>query len=638
MLGRTLKLNGVVHTIIGVVPREAEFPGGVRLWVPFAGDPNQTWQSYGFNAVGRLKPGLSVADAEKDLLRAQQPIWDARDKERIVSPYAKPLHEQFVRDYRSTASTLLAAVGLLLFIACANVASVMLARALARRREMGIRLAVGASRLRLARQLFVENLVLAALGGLAGLALGRWALSLLLASAGNQVPQWANFELDARVVFFSIALSGVTALLFGWAPALHAVGGNLRGAMSETSTGTTGGLRARRTLHVLVGAEFALAAVLLVCGGLLLRAYDRVRKRRSRLPDRSRPDVLARAAGRHLRRGRRQEDPRVLGSADRTADRAPRRRIGRPRELPAARLSLGQLLRHRGARSARARTSQSRHALPSGDPGYFKTMGIRLKAGRFFVDADGRNGNLSIIVNETFVRTFWPGVADPVGRRIRGTGPNSPWMTVVGMTGDVRHYGLERPMRPGVYLPLVQSPNNTMAAVIRTAGDPAALTQAARGVVREIDPDLALYRVHTMEDALRRSMAQRALYSWLLGVFAAMALVLALGGAYGVTSYLVSQRTREIGIRVALGARRRDITATVLRGSLIVVGTGIVVGIAASVGAARLLSDRLFGVPPHDASILSLAAVVLLTAAVVANWLPARRAARVDPMRSLRAE
>jgi predicted permease len=264
-------------------------------------------------------------------------------------------------------------------------------------------------------------------------------------------------------------------------------------------------------------------------------------------------------------------------------------------------------------------------------------MGIRLKAGRFFVDADGRNGNLSIIVNETFVRTFWPGVADPVGRRIRG-GPKAPWMTVVGMVGDVRHYGLERPMRPGVYLPLAQSPSRTMAAVVRTAGDPAALTSAARGVVREMDPDLGLYRVQTMEQALQRSLAQRGLYSWLLGVFAVLALVLALGGTYGVTSYLVSQRTREIGIRVALGARRRDITRTVLRGSLTVVGTGVSVGVVASIGAARLLADRLFGVPPHDAWILSLAAVALLSAAAIANWLPARRAARVDPMRSLRAE
>ena len=638
VLGRTLRLNGVVHTIVGVVPREAEFPGGVRLWVPFAGDPNQTWQSYDANAVGRLKPGISVAEAEKDLLRAQQPIWDARDKERIVSPYARPLHEQFVRDYRSTASTLATAVGLLLFIACANVASVMLARALARRREMGIRLAVGASRMRLARQLFVENLVLAALGGLAGLALGRWALSLLLASAGNQVPRWANFDLDARVIGFSIALSGVTALLFGWAPALHAVGGNLRGAMSETSTGTTGGPRARRTLSVLVGAEFALAAVLLVCGGLLLRAYDRVR---SVDPGFRTDHVLTFSLALPETTYDGEDGTKALAFWDRLT--------GRLSALPGVEsvglVSCPPLGCHSGnffdieGRAPRAPGQANPVTLVRrASPGYFKTIGIRLKAGRVFVEGDGRNGNLAIIVNETFVRTFWPGVADPVGRRIRGNSPDAPWMTVVGMVGDVRHYGLERPIRPGVYLPLAQSPSTTMAAVVRTAGDPAALTSAARGVVHEMDPDLGLYRVQTMEQALQRSLAQRGLYSWLLGVFAALALVLALGGTYGATSYLVSQRTREIGIRVALGARRRDITRTVLRGSLAVVSTGVVLGVAASIGAARLMADRLFGVPPHDAQILLLASAILLTAAALANWLPARRAARVDPMRSLRGE
>jgi predicted permease len=638
VLGRTLKLDGVVCTVIGVMPREAEFPGGVRLWVPFAGDPAQSWQSYGYNAVGRLKPGISVADAEKDLLRAQQPIWDARDKEHIVSPYAKPLHEQFVRDYRGTASTLLTAVGLLLFIACANVASVMLARALARRREMGIRLAVGASRIRLARQLFVENLVLAALGGLVGLALGRWALSLLLASAGDQVPQWANFNLDARVVGFSIVLSGLTAILFGWAPALHAVRGNLRGAMNDTSPGTTGGPGARRTLAVLVGAEFALAAVLLVCGGLLLRAYDHVRKvdpgfRTDRvltfslaLPDATYGD---------------QEGKKALAFWDRLTERL----SALPGVESAGLVNCPPLGCHWGTFydiEGRAPLAQGQvnpvTLVRRASPEYFKTMGIRLKAGRFLEEADGRNGGSAVIVNETFARTFWPGVADPVGRRIRNNGRSAPWMTVVGMVGDVRHYGLERPMRPGVYIPMVQSPNTTMAVVIRTVGDPAAFTPTARGLVRGMDPDLALYQVRTMDEALRRSMTQRALYSWLLGVFAAMALVLALGGTYGVTSYLVSQRTREIGIRVALGARGRDIINTVLRNSLTVVGAGVLIGVVASIGAARQLADRLFGVPPHDPRILTLAVVILLAAAALANWLPARRAARLDPMRALRAE
>ncbi len=456
VLGRTLKLNGVVHTIVGVLPREAEFPGGVRLWVPFAGDPAQTWQNYGYNAVGRLKPGISVADAEKDLLRAQQPIWDARDKEHIVSPYAKPLHEQFVRNYRSTASTLLTAVGLLLFIACANVASVMLARALARRREMGIRLAVGASRMRLARQLFVENLVLAVLGGLVGLALGRWALGLLLAAAGDQIPRWANFNLDPRVIGFSIALSGVTAILFGWAPALHAFRGNLRGAMSETSTGTTGGPGARRTLAVLVGAEFALAAVLLVCGGLLLRAYDHVRK----VDPGFRTDhVLTFSLALPEATYDAEHGKKALVFWDRLIERlssVPGIESAGLVSCPPLGCHWGNFFDIEGRAPLAPGQANPVTLFRPASPGYFKTMGIRLKAGRFFDNTDGRNGNLAIIVNETFVKTFWPGVTDPVGRRIRGNSREAPWMTVVGMVGDVKHYGLERPMRPGVYLPLVQ--------------------------------------------------------------------------------------------------------------------------------------------------------------------------------------
>jgi putative ABC transport system permease protein len=271
-------------------------------------------------------------------------------------------------------------------------------------------------------------------------------------------------------------------------------------------------------------------------------------------------------------------------------------------------------------------------------PGYFGAMGIRLKSGRFLNDTDGRNGNRAIIVNETFVRTFWPGVADPVGRRVRGNSKESKWNTVVGYVQDVKHYGLERPMRPGVYVPLVQVPSRTMTVAIRTTGDPAAMAPSARGVLREMDPDLALYRVETMEQSLRKSLTQRSLYSWLLSVFAGIALALALGGTYGVTSYLVSQRTKEIGIRVALGARRRDITATVMRGSLIVVGAGVVMGTLASIVAARALADRLFGVSTHDPRVLSAAIAVLAATAILANWLPARRAARIDPMRFLRAE
>jgi predicted permease len=646
VLGRTLKLNGVTHTIVGVAPVAATFPGRIRLWVPLAADPAQTWQSYGFSGgIGRLKPGVSAADAEKELIRTQQAIWDARDKEHVVSPYAHPLREEFSRDFRTQAKALLGAVTLLLVVACANVASVMLARALNRRREMGIRLAVGASRSRLARQLFLENIVLSILGGAVGLALGQWALRLLVASADDQVPPWADFTLDWRVTAFTLGVTIGTALLFGWAPALHAIRGSLKGAMNDVSAGTTAGPGGRRTLTVLVAAEFALAGLLLVCGGLLLRAYDRVVK----VDPGFRPDhvLTFTVALPEATYGDGDKTPEAERGRKMMAfwDRLTERMSALPGVESVGLVSCPPLGCHWGTfydvegRAPRAPGQANPVTLfRPATPGYFAAMGIRLKSGRFFNDDDGREGNRVLIVNETFTRTFWPGVSDPVGRRIRGNGRNSPWMTVVGMVADVKHYGLERPMRPGIYLPLRQSPSTTMAVAIRTSGDPAAMTAAARGAVREIDADLAMYRVRTMEEALKRSLAERRLYSWLLGIFALIALTLALGGTYGVTSYLVSQRTREIGIRVALGARMADITTAVLRGSLAAVGVGIVAGVAGSVAVTRQIKELLFGVPSHDVVVLASAVAVLLLMAFAANWFPARRAARVDPMRSLRSE
>ena len=636
VLGRVLKLNGVPHTIVGVMPRAAEFPGEVRLWVPVAGDPLQKGQSYGAEGLGRLKPGVSAEDATRDLLRTQEPIWNARDKDRIVSPFARPLREQFVRDFTSAAKTLLAAVGLLLVVTCANVASIMLARALARRREMAIRLAVGASRLRLARQLLVENLVLAALGGLIGLAVGRWALHLLVTTAGDQIPRWANFTLDGRIVAFSVGVSIVTALLFGLAPALHTIRSSVRGAISETGTGNTLGPSGRRTLGWLVSAEFALAAILLVCGGLLMRAYDRVRDTDPgfdphnvltfavSLPDASYPDEPKRLAFWERLSARLQTLPGVESAGIVSC--------------PPLSCHWGTFFVIEGRAPLAPGESNPVTLQRPASPEYFRTMGIRLKSGRFFNNEDGRKDNRVVIVNETFVKTFWPGVSDPIGRRIRYNGERAPWMTVVGLVEDVRHYGLERPMRPGIYMPVAQLPANQLTVVIKTKQAPEAFTPTARAALRELDPELPLFRVRTMEEALARSLSQRALYSWLLGVFASLALILALGGTYGVTSYLVSQRTREIGIRLALGARRIDITRSVLRGSLMIAAIGILVGLAASVGAARQLSTLLFGVPPHDTRVLVSALLVLMVTAAAANILPARRASNVDPMKSLRVE
>jgi predicted permease len=638
-LGQTMKLDGVPYTIVGVVPRVAEFPGNVRLWVPFAGDPNQEGLAYGSEGLGRMKPGVTIDAATKDLLRTQEPIWKERDTEHIVSPFARPLRAQFAERYTTAATALTISAALLLLVTSANVASIMLARALVRRREIAIRLAVGASRPRIARQLFVENVFLAALGGGVGLSLGRWALEGLLASAGDQVPPWADFSMDARVLVFSLAVSVLAALLFGLAPALHAIRGSVRGAMHDSAAGTTASPGGRRTLSWLVGAEFALAAILLVCGGLLFRAYDRVRHVDPgfdphnvvafsiALPEATYPDDAKRLA--------------FWNRVETTLSALPGVEDVGLVSCPPLSCHWGTFYEIEGRAPLAEGQSNPVILLRVASPEYFKAMGVRLKTGRFFDSSDGRNGNDAVIVNETFVKTFWPGTNDPVGRRIRA-GRKSPWMRVVGMVEDVRHYGLERPMRPGVYVPVgqlpEQAPITTLAVAMRTFNDPSAIVPTARGALHDIDPELPLYEVRTMEQALARSLGQRSLYSWLLGVFASLALVMALGGTYGVTSYLVSQRTREIGIRVALGARTADITGAVLRTSLVIVGLGLAVGIAGSFGVARLLADLLFGVPPHDVSVLIAAAAILVATASLANWLPARRAARLDPMRTLRAE
>jgi predicted permease len=271
-------------------------------------------------------------------------------------------------------------------------------------------------------------------------------------------------------------------------------------------------------------------------------------------------------------------------------------------------------------------------------PGYFPAMGIRLKEGRLFTDADAVDSfdrESAIVVNETFARTFWPDGASAVGKRVRNS-EKAPWRTVVGVVHDIKHYGLERPVRPGVYIPVPVMSGMTVA--LRAAGDPAALGPAARAALREIDPELPAYNMRTMDERLAQSRSLRAAYSWMLGVFAVMALLLALGGSYGVTSYLVSQRTRELGIRMALGAERADISRTVLKSAVGLVAAGLVIGIAGAVGAGRLLSSLLFGVVPYDPLILSIAVVALFATGCLANWLPARRAARVDPMVSLRSE
>jgi predicted permease len=639
VLGRTLRLDSRPVTIVGVVPARADFGFRASVWLPLQGDPAQPYQSYSYTGIGRLKAGVTVAEADADLKRAHQSVWQARDEERFVSPFVRDMRAELTRDYDSIAVALGAAVSILLLVACANVASVMLARALGRRREMGIRLAIGASRARLLGQLFVENVLLAVAGGALGLLLGTWALDGIVGLAADQVPGWARFDVDWRVLVFSIGLTTVTAVLFGWAPALHALGGNLRGAMQTVTVGTTEAPAGRRTLGWLVSAEFALAAVLLVSGGLLYRAFDRVRQTDPGFsPDRVLtfsiylPEVrYADAAARYAFWQRLALRLSALPGVE---------RVGLVSCAPLG-CHQGNLFEAEGhARGAGEENPVTLVRVAT--PGYAATMGLRVVRGRFLQPADdaapraGEGG--VVVINETFARTFFPAIADPVGRRIRNLGNDTPWMTVVGVVGDVRHYGIERPMRPGVYQPLSRRPADSLTVALKTSGEPLSVTPAARAALAELDAELPIYLVRSMPQALADSMELRRAYSWLLGVFALLAAMLAVGGGYGVTSYLAAQRTRELGIRIALGARGSDILRAILGSSLARAATGIAVGLLMSLATSRLLGGLLFGVSPHDLAVMGSAGGILVAAAVAAGLWPARRSTKVDPVGLLRSE
>jgi predicted permease len=436
---------------------------------------------------------------------------------------------------------------------------------------------------------------------------------------------------------FAVVLSVATVFLFGWAPALHAVGGNLRSAMHDGSGAAQASPGGRRVLRGLVGTEFALAALLLICGGLLLRAYDRVARVdpgfatdrvltfRLALPEVGYPDNAARLSFWNRLLERLEALPGVEAAGAITC--------------PPLGCHWGTFFVAEGQPPRKPDDSNPVVLYRYATPDYFDAMGIRIMSGRFFDAHDGGDEhNQVVVINQAFARTFFPGLKELVGRRIKRNDDEAPWITIVGVARDIQHYGLEREMRPGIYLPLADDPSASLAVALRTAGEPASALADARAVVRALDPELPLYEVQTMQQALRESLLVRAAYSWLLGVFAALALLLALAGTYGVTSYLVTQRTRELGIRIALGARRSDIVAVVLRGSLMVVAIGVTIGLAAAFGAARWLAGLLFGVAPYDLAILTAATTVLIATALAANWLPARRAALVDPMSTLRTE
>lgn len=631
VLGQTVMVNGRALEIIGVLPEEARFVGEADLWIPLQ-RPESDDSGWGLSGIGLLRPEVTVEQAAADLTAIHRGMVEARPVNEITSPVIHSLRDRYLGDFRLGSGFLMGAVGIVLLIACANIAGLMFARSLAREGEMSIRLAMGAPRMRIIRQLLTESVLLAGVGAAVGTALGFWASSYLVNAMDDQFPSWVTFDLDLRFVAFTLAVTMGAAILFGLAPALQASGAKLN---LSSSTRTTASGAKRRIMSTLVAAEVAMAMVLLVVGGLStldvrrLSAVDPgfvsegVLTYRLQLPNTRYPDAEAR-------------------TAFATAYLESLRRL--PGVTNATLASTLPLSGHWGwfyEADGHERSEDDANPVVLNrvvTPGYLETMGVPLVRGRTFNDFDGREeGTQAAIVNETFVRTHLSHVEDPVGARIR-TGPQAPWVTVVGVARDVKHYGVDQEMRPGVYLPWQQFPLSRFMAALTTDGDPAQLAAAARRATAELDPELPLFSVNTMDVQLAESLWTRKATSGLIAIFSTVALLLAVAGIYGVISYTVGQRTQEISIRMAMGAQGGQVLSQVVRQGMRLVTVGVVVGLVVSVAGAGLMAGMLVDVSAREPWVYLGVTLVLLGVAAAANYLPARRAARLDPMGVLRGE
>jgi predicted permease len=637
ILGKSLVLEGQPTTVVGVLPKGLAFPAGgapPELWVALTIDP-QDLNCWCFPTLGRLKPGRTPEDAAREISDLTGDFWQERETTPPAKPrsraivHAEPLARQLVGDARTPVLVLLGAVGMVLLIACANVANLLLARASTRGQEIAVRCCLGASPWRIARQLLVESLLLALGGGLAGLVLAGWGVRALEPLVRERLPHLDHVGLDLRVLLVTLGVTIATGALFGLAPALRGMRVDLQQAVKEGARGTPA-VGSRRLSHAFVVSQLALSLVLLVGAGLLLRSFrnlmeidlgfrsEDVLVGRVSLPPESRSQLERRMQFYTQLAERVRELPGV-GT------------VGLASIAPFSEGENGQIFTIRGREPAPGEPSLVARARVV-TPGYFAAIGTPLRRGRVIDDTDTATAPPVAVVDETQARHFWPD-GNAVGQEIRlgGAGTTNPWLRIVGVVAPVRdHEVIEDPTRH-IYVPLTQTPAGQMDLVVRTAADAAGLTAAIRREVRALDPGVPFYEVHTLEDAVARRLTQ----GLLLG-FAACALLLAAVGIYGVMALSVSQRVNEFGIRLAMGARAADILALVLGQGLRLVVLGLLIGLLGALGLGRFLSSMLFQVEPMDPLTLAGVAVVLVAAAFVACYLPARRATATDPLQALR--
>lgn len=644
IIGRAVMLDGRSYTVIGVLPEGFEFPllGKTEVWTSVSLDGN-TLQERGaqmYGVIARLKDGVARPEAQMDMttvaanLSRQYP-----EQNRDVPVGVVALQEQMVQGVRPALLILLGAVGFVLLIACANVANLLLVRASLREKEMAIRAALGASRFRLIRQLLTESLLLAVASAAVGLLLALWGIDLLRAFAPDSIPRLDEIKIDSRVLAFTTCITLLTGLIFGLAPALQTSKLDLNRSLKEGARSSGGGAARGRMRRLLVIAEVAMALVLLAGAGLLIKSFYRLQQVDLGFnPE----DVLTLRVS--LPAARYADKDKITAFYDQT--------LKRIKELPAVETAASTSFTPLSnttffigftvegwppAKPADLPPAQFRSASPD----YFNAMQIPLNRGRHFTEADRKSSPPVAIINAEMARRYFPD-DDPVGKRLSlqmslGEG-EPPWREIAGVVGDVKHFGLDAEVRPEIYVPYAQHPASTMTLVVRTASDPASLTDAVKTEIRAIDKDQPVSGVATLESYVDRSIAGRRFSMMLLMAFAAVALLLAGVGVYGVMSYAVAERTREIGIRVALGAARRDIFKLVVGQAAVLLMIGLAAGLIGAFALTRLMEGLLFSVSTTDPLIFLTVTIALAAVALLASYIPARRATGVDPMIALRHE
>ncbi|MCA1577493.1 MAG: ABC transporter permease [Acidobacteria bacterium] len=643
IVGKPLTVSGLNATVIGVMPAGFQFlEPPAELWVPLS--QNQFASSARnvrlLSVVGRLNDRTQAAAASAELNTIAS-HWAGQypDSNAGVGMRTVPLHQQVTGKIRPALLLLLGAVGLVLLIACANIINLMLVRSASRHKEIAVRAALGAGRRRLLRQLLTESITLSLIGGGAGIVLGAWGVQALMALNPIRLPQYNEIRVDLTVLAFTLGASVVTGIVFGLAPAWQTLKLDLNSALKEGGRTTMADSRQRRLSSMLVIAETAMAMVLLIGAGLLLKSFAHLLDVQ---PGFVTENVLTMQIG-LPNQGYQQPQKRIafMQQLEANLAAAPEvQSVGFVTRLPlnSAMNNITSFLAIEGREVPVA--SRPEIDFRRASTGYFQTMGIPLLAGRLVTEQDVTNNTGSVLINEAMAKRFWPG-EDPIGKRIStatSSGQQTQWQTIVGVVGSVRHLGLDVEPRPEIYYHTNTSPPFGPVVVLRTTGDPQRLISIARAKVRELDRDVPISNVNTMEQLVAQSVAQRRFGMFLVGIFAALALVLAVIGIYGVVSYSVAQRTNEIGVRMALGASGTDVLKMVLKNGMTLALIGVGVGLAGAFAATRLMASLLYEVKPTDVATFAIVSVGLILVALLACYLPARRAMKVDPLVALRYE